>query len=184
MKIEAWGVLGACFWSLGCCWRVLWMLGVDFHGFRGHFGLHFESNFGPEMCYFSSYCLIGCCIWFWAVFDQFSGRCWCVLEQKCGLPWNMWDCEQPMFYLMNSMISRVWGLFFETKSVEKTHLKSEVGSEAVFCWFFDILRSFWGSFWDQKSMKKRYEIWINFWRVLWMLGVDFNGFRGHFGLHL
>ena len=35
------------------------MLGVDFDGFRGHFGLDFESNFGPEMCYFSSYFLIG-----------------------------------------------------------------------------------------------------------------------------
>ena len=119
MKIEAWGVSGASFWSLGCCWRVLWMLVVDFHGFRGHFGLHFESNFGSERCFFSSYFLIGCWMWFWAVFDQLSGRFWCALEQKCGLLWNMWDCEKPMFYVVNSMISRVWDLFVELKSVEK-----------------------------------------------------------------
>ena len=119
MKIEAWGVSGACFWSLGCCWRVLWMLGVDFDGFRGHFGLHFESNFGPEMCYCSSYFLIGCWMWFWAVFDQFSGRFWCALEQKCGLPWNMWDCEKLMFYVMNSMISKVRDGFVDPKTVEK-----------------------------------------------------------------
>ena len=61
--------------------------------------------------------VVGCV--FFAVVDQFSGRFWCVLEQKCGLPWNMWDCEKPMFYVMNSMISRVWGLFVEPKSVAK-----------------------------------------------------------------
>ena len=161
MKIEAWGVSAASFWSLGCCWRVLWMLGVDFDGFRGHFGLHFESNFGPEMCFFSSYFLIGCWMWFWAVFDQFSGRFWCALEQKCVLPWNMWDCEKPMFYEVNSMISRVRGLFCWPKICGKTHLKSEVGSEAVFCWFFDILRSFWGPFWQQKSIQNLYEFWMD-----------------------
>ena len=32
-------------------------------------------------------------------------------------------------------------------------MKSEVGSEAVFCHFFDNLRSFWDPFWDQNSIK-------------------------------
>ena len=159
MKIEAWGVSGACFWSLGCCWRVLWMLGVDFDGFRVHFGLHFESNFGPEMCYFSSYFLIGCWMWFWAVFDQFPGRFWCALEQKCGLPWNMWDCEKPMFYVVNSMISRVRGLFFDPKSVEKHTWNPKWVLKLFFCWFCDILRSFWDPFWQQKSIQNLYEFW-------------------------
>ena len=47
------------------------MLGVDFDGFRGHFGLHFESNFGSEIRYFSSYYLIDCWTWFSIDFDKF-----------------------------------------------------------------------------------------------------------------
>ncbi len=165
MKIEAWGVSGACFWSLGCCWRVLWMLGVDFNGFRGHFGRHFESNFGSERCSFSSYFLIGCWMWFWTVFDQFWGLFCGVLEQKCGLPWNMWDCEKPMFYVVNSMISRVRDLFFEPKSVEK-HTWNRKWVLKLF--FVDFLR-FWYHF-GLHGSKIRYKNDMNFewiWVLVW-----------------
>ena len=167
MKIQAWGVSGACFWSLGCCWRVLWMLGVDFDGFRGHFAIHFESNFDPEMCFFSSYFLIGCWMWFWAVFYQFPGRIWCALEQKCGLPWNMWDCEKPMFYVVNSMISRVWDLLFEPKSVEK-HTWNR---KWVLKLFFVVFLKFLGHFGVHFVYKNRYKIDMNFeWILVLVLG--------------
>ena len=58
------------------------------------------------------------------------------------------------------------GSIFWATICRKTDSKSELGSEAVFCWFVYNFRSFWAPFWDQNSIKKRYEIWIDFWRVL------------------
>ena len=63
------------------------MSGVDFDGFGGHFGLHFESNFGYEMRYFSSYYFIDCgygfdsiLIMLKSILECFGARAWSTVK--------------------------------------------------------------------------------------------------------
>jgi hypothetical protein len=167
MNIGAWGVSGAGFWSLGCCWRVLWMLGVDFNEFRDHFGVHFESNFVPQRYYFSSYFLSGCWMWFWTVFHQIRGLFWFVSEQECGLQWNMWDYEKPMFYVVISMISRLLGIFVDLESVENT-LDIQIGF-----WIGCLLFFLW--FWDHFGVHFTAEFYV---KTIWNLDTKVVAFSG------
>ena len=140
---DHWDAVGG---SYGCLWSIFMDLGVILDSILRAISVRkcviFQTIF---------WLVVG-----WSIFRSilvcFGAKMWSTMKHV-----RLWKT----FVLLNEFNDfQGLGSIFWAKICGKTHLKSELGSEAVFCWFFDILRSFWGPFCQQKSIQNLYEFWM------------------------